>query len=287
MKIAMGILPAALTFLLTFTGCGTQKTPEKAESASDTTETTTVSLIAVERSPAVEGAQVTITSPASGQVLPAGDSTVKFEVLNFDLGTQTSTPRAKSISNSGEGQHVHVIIDNSPYFACYESPCSVGPLAPGPHTLVAFPSRSYHESVKSDSAGQVINFHVGKAEGEFMLDPTQPTIIYSRPKGTYAGQDADSILLDFYLHNVELSESGYQAVYTITPLGGESQEAIASLTLSEWQPAMVTGLSNGDYQVLLELVDPAGNVVAGPFNQTSRTITVNREGMASAGHGGH
>jgi methionine-rich copper-binding protein CopC len=78
-------------------------------------------------------------------------------------------------------------------------------------------------------------------------------------------------MLDFYLHNVELSSDGYRARYTIRD--GEGSE-VASTTLTDWAPAFVTGLEAGTYEVNLQLIGSDGNVVPGPFNDTTREIDV-------------
>ena len=225
-----------------------------------------------DRSPAIEGASARITTPADSAVLDSPSVQAVVEALNFETGIQTDTKRAGEIANSGNGQHFHLILDNGPYMANYEAgvPFDIGELEPGAHTLVAFPSRSYHESVKSDTSYDVVNFYVGEESGEFMLNPDDPAIIYSRPKGTYSDAGAEKIMLDFYLHNVDLSSDGYNAKYTIRSGGSE----VASITLTEWTPAFVTGLSSGTYEVNLQLLDADGNVVPGPFNDTTREITV-------------
>ncbi len=164
-------------------------------------------------------------------------------------------------------------MDNDPYFADYEAgvPFDIGVLDEGPHTLVVFPSRSYHESVKSKDSVDIVNFYVGKEEGEFMLDESKPTVIYSRPKGKYEGKDAEKIMLDFYAINIKPSD-GYQVKYTI-----RKNEPIAvehSITIKEWKPAFVTGLTSGEYIITLQLLDKDGNLVEGPFNNTQRAVTV-------------
>ena len=230
-----------------------------------------------DRSPSIDGAAALITAPADSAVVDSPSVDAVVEAENFETGVQTETERAKQIANSGNGQHFHLILDNGPYMANYEAgePFNLGELEPGAHTLVAFPSRSYHESVKSDTSYDYINFYVGEESGEFMLNLDDPAIIYSRPKGTYSGADAERIMLDFYLHNVELSSDGYKARYTITD--SEGNEA-ASITLTEWAPAFVTGLSSGTYEVNLQLLDGEGNVVPGPMNDTTREIQVETDG---------
>lgn len=228
-----------------------------------------------DRSPAIEGASALITSPGDSAVVDSPNVEAVVEAENFETGVQTDTDRADQIANSENGQHFHLILDNEPYMANYEAgePFDLGELESGAHTLVAFPSRSYHESVKSDTSYDYITFFVGEESGESMLNTEDPAIIYSRPKGTYSGSGAERIMLDFYLHNVELSEDGYRARYTISSTGQEGGE-LASITLTEWAPAFVTGLESGTYEVQLQLLDENGNVVDGPFNDTTREITV-------------
>lgn len=228
-----------------------------------------------ERSPAIEGASALITSPADSAVVDSPNVDAVVEAENFETGVQTDTDRADQLATSEKGQHFHLILDNEPYMANYNAgePFDIGELEPGAHTLVAFPSRSYHESVKSDTSYDYITFFVGEESGEAMLNTEDPAIIYSRPKGTYSGSGAERIMLDFYLHNVELSEDGYQARYTIRSPRQEGGE-LASITLTEWAPAFVTGLESGTYEVQLQLLDENGDVVDGPFNDTTREITV-------------
>lgn len=240
----------------------------------ETTGTEGVTIEAWDNSPPFEGAKTRVSNFEDGSVLDDAKVAVIVDVENFELGVQTDTPRASEIANSAEGQHAHIILDNGPYLADYKAgePFDIGVLTEGPHTLVVFPSRSYHESVKSPDAAEILNFYVGKEEGEFLLDKSAPTIIYSRPKGDYKGKDAGKILLDFYLNNVELSPDGYKAKYTITNKGTGSE--VGTITLTEWTPAFVSGLATGEYGVRLQLLDKDGNVVEGAFNNTERVINV-------------
>ena len=225
-----------------------------------------------DRSPAIEGAAARFAAPADSAVVDSARVSVVVEADSFETGIQTETPRAGEIANSGNGQHFHVIVDNQPYLANYEAgtPFNLGELQPGAHTLLTFPSRSYHEAVKHPDAYDLVNFYVKADSGDFMLGPREPAIIYSRPKGRYERAGAERILLDFYLHNVELSDDGYKARYTIT---NEEGTEVASTTLTEWTPAFVTGL-DGTYEVNLKLIGSDGNVVPGPFNNTTRKIRV-------------
>jgi hypothetical protein len=253
-------------------GCGGSGVPEKYKD---------VAITPVPQSPSIDEADVRITYPKDEAVVEKTDVDLKFDVDSFDTGAQTKTPRADSLAHSEKGQHLHVIVDNKPYMACYDpsEPFDIGELEPGVHTVVAFPSRSYHESVKGPGAyakpgyfeGYAwTNFYVKEKTGDKMLNDDKVSIIYSRPKGTYSGDAADRILLDFYLHNVELGS--YNATYTVTT--AEKGTEIASKKLTKWQPAYLTGLPSGTYDVTLELRNPDDEVESGPFNKTTREIVV-------------
>ena len=70
-----------------------------------------------------------------------------FEVTNYELGVQTEDATTRGIANSGKGQHIHFILNNGPYSAHYESVFSKS-LNVGNYVMLAFLSRSYHESIK-------------------------------------------------------------------------------------------------------------------------------------------
>ncbi len=270
--LSVGLL--ALTLVVA--GCGSDSEESGDESSQTSGDDMAVTITQGERSPSITGAKAMFTSPENGEVLESGsDLTVTVEVDSFEAGIRTDTPRAEAIANSENGQHVHIIVDGGPYYANYEpgSPFDIGMLEDGAHTAVVFPSRSYHESVKNPGAMDFVNFYVGEEAGDFPFDPDAPTIIYSRPKGAYAGEGAERIMLDFYLQNVELSEDGYSARYEIRKMGEE--EVLASTTLTEWVPSFVEGLGAGTYVFKLELLDADGNVVPGLFNTTEREVVVN------------
>lgn len=120
--------------------------------------------------------------PISGKVPVGADARFVFQVDDYALGQQTEGPNAAMLANSGKGQHIHFILNNAPYSAHYE-PEFQKELPDGVHHLVAFLSRSYHESVKNPNSVVVRKLEVGEdptdANG---LDMEAPTLIYSRPK---------------------------------------------------------------------------------------------------------
>jgi len=125
---------------------------------------------------------------------------------NYDLGAQTTDAKTKMCANSAKGQHIHLIVDTSPYAAKYVSEFD-HEIANGNHKVLAFLSRSYHESIKSPGASMALNVSVQDGNITNSTSITEPSIFYSRPKGTYVGKEnTDKVMLDFFLVNANLDQ---------------------------------------------------------------------------------
>ena len=186
-----------------------------------------------------------------------------FDVANYELGAQTEDAATRGIANSGKGQHIHYIVNNGPYAAHYMSDVP-DELEAGNYVVLAFLSRSYHESVKSEGAYFIENITVGDVDPA-EADLTTPHLFYSRPKGTYSGADTAKVMLDFYLLNETISEEGNKVKATIN--GNE-------FMITEWAPHYIEGLPLGEATIKLELIDAEGNLIEGPFNSVERTVTL-------------
>ncbi|MEP2346725.1 MAG: hypothetical protein ABJH96_02975, partial [Algoriphagus sp.] len=106
---------------------------------------------------------------------------------------------------------------------------------------------------------------VGNASDDINVDFDKPTMIYSRPKGEYTGADTENLLLDFFLLNTTLSETGNKVRATIN-----GQEFM----ITEWAPYVIKGLVKGEVTIQLELLDADGNLIPGDFNDVTRTVTL-------------
>jgi hypothetical protein len=261
---------AAVAGLLMLSGAACGDPGPDIRTAADTAAASgALRILKGEHGPESPNATLTIVSPAADEVVDSDSVTVRIELSGLDLGGPTSGEQSKGIDFSREGQHVHVIVDNEPYKAMYQTDAfSVGPLAPGVHTLRVFPSRSWHESYKMPGVFAAQTFYVMRKQGDPLLRPGQPMLTYSRPKGDYTGENAKRILLDFYLTDVQLAPNGHKVVVSI--------DGRAADTLTEWAPYFVEGLPDGEHRVRLQLVAADFSPVAGPFNDTERTIRVAR-----------
>lgn len=258
-----------LTLVLTAVGCKQEKkkTNENTEVSKEATivETPQISLEKLENSPAYADATLVLDTPETMIMDEAGENDFAFSVENYELTAQTTGPNAEMLANSGKGQHIHFILNNQPYSAHYEASFTKE-IPAGVHHLVAFLSRSYHESVKNENSVVVRKLEVGdNAQDSLGLDMAAPTLIYSRPKGVYSGKDTENLLLDFFVLNTKLSPTGTKVRATIN--GKE-------FLISEWVPHIVKGLPMGEVTLRLELVDANGNNIPGPFNDVTRTVTL-------------
>ena len=205
-------------------------------------------------------AKLSLKSPAASEVTEAKEYEFSFAVDNYELMEQTPMAEERHCANSQKGQHIHFILNNAPYEAHYE-PSFKAELMEGNNVVLAFLSRSYHESIKQEDAFILQNFPIGENVASF--DQTAKHLFYSRPKGSYTGEDTKRILLDFFLVNTELSEEGYQVKAIID----DNQ-----FMLSHWQPYFVEGLSMGEHTFRLQLIDADGKLVEGPFNDSGERV---------------
>ncbi len=244
--------------------CTSSTTSEKESSSSDIQELkANVTLTKAPASPAFPDATLTknnVTVVANDSMSAVDYS---FDVANYELGVQTEDAATRGIANSGKGQHIHFIVNNGPYSAHY-MPGVNNQLKDGNFTILAFLSRSYHESVKSEGAFYVENLKVGEVDGD-EADLTAPHLFYSRPKGTYSGDDTKKLMLDFYLVNTTISPDGNKVKATVN--GNE-------FMITEWAPYYIEGLPMGEVTIKLELIDAEGNWIEGPFNSVERKVTL-------------
>lgn len=223
--------------------------------------------------PEFPGAELSLTTPAEGSTVTAGANNFSFVVTpgenDYQLGNQTQGADANGCANSAKGQHIHFIVNNAPYKAHYTADFD-GEMNDGNNVVLAFISRSYHESIKSAGAYVLTQFNTGSGDA---ADLSGKHLFYSRPKGTYTGEFAKKVLLDFFVVNTELAADGDQVKVTIN--GTE-------FMLPKWTPYTVEGMPMGENTIQIELVDAQGNAVEGAFNNSGpRTFMLKEEEPAN------
>lgn len=186
---------------------------------------------------------------------------------SYELAAQTPDAGDKMCANSGKGQHIHLIIDDAPYAAKYSSSFE-HKVADGEHYMLAFLSRSYHESIKTSEANLTKKVMIKDSSIIDMKDVDNKMLFYSRPKGTYVGKDTKKVMLDFYLNNLVLSEDGYKVEAKIN---GEKH------LINNWVPYYIAGLPIGENTIVLTLLDSDGSVVDTPLNPVSRKFNLKED----------
>jgi len=219
-------------------------------------------LIPLKDSPEFGDAILELNSPAEGSVSKSNNVAFSYEIKNYQLAKPTVEGScAISCANSDKGQHIHLILNNAPYQAKY-SPSFTDTLPDGHYIALSFLSRSYHESLKHFGASDVRQFTVGKATPE-KVDLTKPMMFYSRPKGEYKGKDTANVLLDFFLVNTTLSETGNRVRATVNG---------KSFIITDWRGYILKGLPLGESTIKLELLDASENPIPGKYNVVERKI---------------
>lgn len=211
------------------------------------------------------GATLSISS-ITGEKVGADSAkiTVKYNVHDFKLTEQTE--HQHNMANSHEGQHIHFILDNSPYAALYKPEHSVTVALNSEHYLMSFLSRSFHESIKTANASKLIKFKVNAdAKIEELPEVTEPSLFYSRPKGDYKGADTKTLLLDFFVANTTLAADGNKVKADIN-----GQEFM----LDQWVPYEILNLPMGENSIKLTLVDKEGNALTGDNVSVARKINL-------------
>ena len=241
------------------------------------------------------GPKLFITSPKMDQTIATDDAHLKAdddsakkpEGKDVEVMLDLRDYEVGKVEDEKSGQHVHVIVDDGAYQACYDvsKGFPVGRLAPGTHVIRAFPSAgpkdpkgaAHHESRKNPGSFAWVRFHVKEKGGPLAdFDGTKPLLTYSRPKGEYlpGKPETTKLLLDFYVTNVALSKDGFKV--------RASLDGAVHGTYDTWKaeygwlnPYFVEPTpAAGEHKLLLELIDASGALVQGPFNRTERTITI-------------
>jgi len=175
----------------------------------------------------------------------------------YELGSQTTDAPQKMCANSGKGQHIHLIVNDAPYAAKYVNQFE-HEVPDGEHHLLAFLSRSYHESIKTSGANVALKVNVENK--------------YSRPKGTYTGNDTKKVMLDFFVKDAALSKGGYTVKADIN---GEEH------MIDKWQPYYIEGLPMGENNITLTLLEKDGKKADVALNPVTRKFVMVAEPVAN------
>lgn len=246
---------------LSITACGGNSESSADDNTSTTAQSSESKPAKLTLTPFEESLQF---SDAAIEITSFEDGDWKFAVSgsNYELGAQTNDVAAKGCANSAQGQHIHLIVGPDPYVAQYV-PEFHHDIADGKHSVLAFLSRSYHESIKTDVAYTAQNIKLIDGVVRGMEPITNPMLFYSRPKGVYTGDDTKRVMLDYYMINTNPDH------WVQADINGQIFD------LKDWQPYYIEGLPDGENTIKLTLLDNNGDMVRTNNNPVSRTFKLN------------
>lgn len=248
-----------------------------------------IRIVPVPPTPEPDYVRVKVIYPKENEICRS-ESRGQIHVKGFSLGVDSEFPRKKEIFNHSEGQTLHMIIDNQPYFTINESAMDAWrgidennreialfdipfSLESGMHVIRVFPARSFKESLKDPSCFTVRTFYYQNNRQNFSIDLCKPYLTYNEPQGEHfqrgCGQQGCGslpILLDFYITNCQLSKDGYKVAVEID---NKTREILTS-----WQPYYIYGLKRGTHRIRLQLLDANNKLVPGIFNNVERKFSI-------------
>ncbi|HEX5705691.1 MAG TPA: hypothetical protein VFX96_00230 [Pyrinomonadaceae bacterium] len=194
-----------------------------------------------------------------------------FELRNVSEGPHTirvfaSRPWHESYKNEGSFQMVSFTVKGGGDPSRPTTTATGQPMSNANTNANANANTSASPAASPAATTEGKDMQPSTAEG---VDRSKPLLTYSRPKGEYKGEEAESIMIDFWLSNAKLEGDGgeYRVRYSVD--GGTAQH------LSKWEPIWLKGWTAGKHSVKLELVDRNDSVVQnGGYNSTTRDITV-------------
>ncbi|MBS1911122.1 MAG: hypothetical protein JST22_03975 [Bacteroidetes bacterium] len=244
-------------------------------------------------------ARITVTEPIEDDLVTSTDGKFTFNaaIQNFDIGADQfpsdGTPPCAIDPNGGRGggQHILLIVDNDQAFKIYQLPdtISLNPSSPGTHTLRAYLSRSWEESVKGsveDIHFSTRTFSLNARSGDAGINRATPLLACSAPlesdiDGPYR---YDHVILDFFVMFGDVG-SNCAVHATLKDVDGIQ---MAQAILTTWQTHCIIGLPQPEpdatdvYHLTLRLVDsggvPIAHIAGGyDLNTIERTFHVVRD----------
>jgi hypothetical protein len=123
----------------------------------------------------------------------------------------------------------------------------------GNNVFLAFLTNKNDISIKTNK-GCVLKNAVLGADSKSLFDMNQPHLFYYLPQ-----TETNEPILDFYLVNTSISETGNKVKATINGI---------EFILSKWAAYKISGLKKQDNSVRIQLLDKNENLIDGPFNDS-------------------
>jgi hypothetical protein len=241
-----------------------------------------IRILPVKRTPESETSTVVISIPKNGATVKGNPVWVQTRVEGYPIGASSQFDRASEVATTDQGQTIHVVVDNQPYFPVYEPALDpfneegwyyetsykfeLPKLESGEHLLRVFLARSFGECLKGEWSFTASTFTIGNKPETSRYDLSKPFLTYNEPSNQMYLTEDMPILLDFFVSNCELSSDGYKVRLTV--------DGNTTRTLTAWQPYYIYGLKKGNHTIRIELLNSRGKPLTFPMTSAEQTITV-------------
>lgn len=206
---------------------------------------------------------VEVRLDTTSQKFNLGLNQIEYLTTYFNIGETTVDEKEHDIQKSGGGQYLGVLSSVKGFKKEY-TPTIQADLETGDNYFMCFLSRSYDISLKNPKASFLFKIKADPKGCITESNLTDTAFALLSPKGTYAGNFTNKILIDFYLKNISLSKGGNFAVLTIDN---------TKFKVFKWTPFYLEGLKLGKHTIKLEVFTKDGKKVNSIFpNQTSSII---------------
>ena len=129
----------------------------------------------------------------------------------------------------------------------------------GNNVFLAFLTNENNLGIKTNKATVLKNIVLND---EALFDEKQPHLFYYLPQNNIA-------ILDFCLVNTSLNKDGNKVKVTINNT--------ITLVIDKWASYQIEGLTQNKNTIRIELIDKAGNLIPGPFNDSGeRSFILNQ-----------
>lgn len=148
---------------------------------------------------------------------------------------------------------------NNSYLTTFSSDVFEMEFLYGNNVFLAFLTDKNNIAIKSNRGSVLQNAVVGDMENLF--DMNQPHLFYYLPQASTTHP-----ILDFYLVNTSIAESGNKVKVTINQ---------SEFIIDKWAAYQLSGLPSPQNTIRIQLVDKNGKLIDGPFNDSGeRTFSI-------------
>lgn len=173
--------------------------------------------------------------------------------ISLSLSTKTFIEGENKLSFEvgGISNYSIAVIENNYSIAHYQKNSITKEFLYGNNVFLAFLTHPNGIAVKTNKALVLKNVLI---DDEDLFGMNQPHLFYYLPKAK-----TTKPILDFCLVNTSISENGNKVKVTINE---------TELIINKWAAYQIEGLEKSNNTIRIQLIDKAGNLIDGPFNDS-------------------